>query len=504
VDVAKVFRTKYRVNARVALRLARSWSQRQAADEWNQRWPDEPKTFKNFSYWEAWPSSTGHEPSLDVLSRLARLYECSVSDLVADLPDYRHRDGAHQALAVTGDAVSSTESLFIEFLGQGNRDSRSALSSLGQLPQEIDFDQLVRVIVMWTQRLGPFVNRRELMSKLSAALTVAVASPLFDALDPDDSERVARTILGSSDFDEPTLRYCDAVASHLRRQGDVLGPQLALHSAIGHRNIARGLAKSAPATLQQWAVSVYGELTQLVGWLCFNMGDYRSAQQYYDDARSAAHNAQNIELGTYVLCSMSHLATWQGKAPVGIDHAIVAQAWAARTGSPRAEAYASDVAARALAADRQVDSCHKALEVEHAAVARIEADAVDPLWWGFYDEAFFWGTTSECALRLHDPDRALEAASKSLAISDSTNVHNCAFTVLFQGEALVQKENIAEASQVIGEVVKLTATNTSLRINQRITELRTALTPWKRSKPVRELDELLTVYRRSPGGSGST
>lgn len=504
VDVAEVFRTKYRINARVALRLARSWSQRRAADEWNQRWPDEPKTFKNFSYWEVWPSSTGHEPSLDVLSRLARLYECSVSDLVADLPDCRHHDSAHPVLAVTTDAVSHAESLLIELLGQGNRDNRSALSSLGQWPQEIGFDQFVQVIVMWTQRFGPFINRRELLSKLSAALTVVAAAPLFDALDPDDNERVARTIQGWSDFDEPTLRYCEAVASILRRQGDVLGPQLALHSAIGHRDIARGLAKSAPSALQQWAVSVYGELTQLVGWLCFNMGDYRSAQYYYDDARSAAHEAQNLELGTYVLCTMSHLATWQGKAPAGIDHAIVAQAWAARTGSPRAEAYASDVAARAFAADGQADSCHKALEAEQAAVARIEADATDPSWWYFYDEAFFWGTTSHCALRLRNPDHALEAVSKSLAASDSTNVHNCAFRMLFQGEALIQKENIAEASQVIGEVVTLTAANTSLRINQHVTELRAALAPWRRSKAVRELDELLTVYHRSSSGSGST
>jgi hypothetical protein len=31
---------------------------------------------------------------------------------------------------------------------------------------------------------------------------------------------------------------------------------------------------------------------------------------YYEDARALAHEAENIELGTIVLCGMSHLATW--------------------------------------------------------------------------------------------------------------------------------------------------------------------------------------------------
>ncbi|MCA1676023.1 MAG: XRE family transcriptional regulator, partial [Actinobacteria bacterium] len=55
-EIAAVFRERYRVNARVALRLVRGWSQGDAADQWNARWPADTKTFKNFSYWENWPS----------------------------------------------------------------------------------------------------------------------------------------------------------------------------------------------------------------------------------------------------------------------------------------------------------------------------------------------------------------------------------------------------------------------------------------------------------------
>ena len=76
--------------------MAHDWSQRDAAEQWNRRWPADPKTFKNFSYWELWPGPTGHAPSLDVLARLAELYECSVADLVSDCADFRGFDAVHQ------------------------------------------------------------------------------------------------------------------------------------------------------------------------------------------------------------------------------------------------------------------------------------------------------------------------------------------------------------------------------------------------------------------------
>lgn len=101
-EIARVLRERFPgVTARKAMRLARGWTQDQAAAEWTALF-GEPKAAKQFSYWENWPQA-GHAPSLDTLDQLAQLYECSAADLLADLPDHGHRRrGRSRAASVAG------------------------------------------------------------------------------------------------------------------------------------------------------------------------------------------------------------------------------------------------------------------------------------------------------------------------------------------------------------------------------------------------------------------
>src|SRR6185369_16624947 len=85
--IAQHWQRGYRLNARLAFRLARGWTQDEAARQWNARWPANLKTSKAFSYWESWPAPGGRAPSPDVLQRLAELYLCRPGDLL-DGVDY--------------------------------------------------------------------------------------------------------------------------------------------------------------------------------------------------------------------------------------------------------------------------------------------------------------------------------------------------------------------------------------------------------------------------------
>lgn len=477
-------------------------SQKGVAEAWNNRWPDDPKTYKNISYWELWPSSTGHQPSLDTLRRLAEIYQCSVADLLADCADFKRLDDLNKARKE--ELRSPKQSIAGLLRPRPNQNTTPQFHLSGEadkLAEDLratDFNDLAKVLVMWTERFNPDFDRRALLFKLSGAFAIAAAAPMFDQLLDGEKGRIAESVGDIRPVDEDMVARAEKMAHDCRIQGDNLGPQVTLHSVIAERRVIQKILRSGPAErMKPRILSAYAELTQLAGWLLFNLGDYKAARYYYDNARTAAHEAHNVELVTYILCTMSHLATWEGQPRVGIDHAVAAQAWANKSRSPQAIAYSADVAARAYAADRQWRDCREALDEERLALSLIDKKEVPSRWWYFHDESFYWATESECALAQGKSEGAMDMCAKSLRLIDPSNLHNYAATMSFQCEAHIQQGNIRDACNVLGGVARLTVGNGSRRLDQRIVVLRGRLDRWNSHPEVIHLDEALRVYRSS-------
>src|SRR5439155_9198351 len=130
-------------------------------------------------------------------------------------------DTAHNALSLTSDAPATptggiavtpeAETLFLDLLSRQTAITGKPLTPAASMDifgcglAEINVDEMAQVIVMWASRLTPNISRRDVLTKLSAAFTLAAAAPLFDNLAPDERNHVRKAIADPSQFSEPVM-----------------------------------------------------------------------------------------------------------------------------------------------------------------------------------------------------------------------------------------------------------------------------------------------------------
>lgn len=221
------------------------------------------------------------------------------------------------------------------------------------------YDQLTTFLRQWAGTM----NRRELFQLVGWAATIIAASPAMAGLDDEEQERLARAIATPSSVDTQVIDHLATILNYCKQQDDVFGPRVVLHTVLTQRSLARHLLTESPAELRPRLLAVYSSMSSSVGDYCFDLNDLDSARYYYDQARTAAHEARNTELSVYALCSMSYAASigyaafGQGKAHVGVDLAAAAQNLAMQTDDPLLRVCADERAGTAYAVSGQYKLC---------------------------------------------------------------------------------------------------------------------------------------------------
>ncbi|MCM3882928.1 helix-turn-helix transcriptional regulator [Frankia sp. R82] len=132
--IALRLRARHGLRPLAAFRLARGWTQEEAARHWNERWPGSGpvKTGKAWSYWENWPGRGGRAPSAAVLWRLAELYQCRPGELL-DGPDFGRSDPAADAAAEQSAAALDGLLPEVAVLGGATQDELPSAASIEAL-----------------------------------------------------------------------------------------------------------------------------------------------------------------------------------------------------------------------------------------------------------------------------------------------------------------------------------------------------------------------------------
>jgi tetratricopeptide (TPR) repeat protein len=477
----------------VAFRWTHGLTQQQVADGWNALWPtDRPLTNKQVSYWEAWPQASGRPPAIDDLNRLARLYQCRAADLLddgdstADSPQVRTgHEVARRSPAVLELPVATQATSIVGRVADFLMSYGAELVS-----HEGGYEQLVAELTEWANRM----QRRDVLHWLSFASAAAAAAPILARLHDEERERTILAFASPDRVDGRVVDHIEAILWQCMRQDDALGPMAAMETALAQRNLVRGLLPAASGVTHARLLSLYANILRFAGWLSFDLNNYDTASRYFEGARTAAHEAHNAELGALVLCNMSHLATWRGQPRTGIDHALAAGGWAARTDDDHLKAYAFDVAARAYAMDKQQIP---ALDAVDSARTLIEHSAGSPTGLVyFYNAGQLASTESTCYLFLEQPELGAPIAERAVGSIGPGFVRNLALASLRLGICRIRsaQADVPQAAAAIEAAVELAAHNQSARVVDRLRSGIKELEPWAHLPEVREVSDRALAY----------
>ena len=429
-EIAALMQERYRVNPRLAFRWAHGWTQDEVAAQWCSLWPDEPRTNQNVSTWERWPYA-GHEPSLGTLSRLAQIYACDVSDLVADLGRYGHLDRAPNDPK------------------PGAADEMTAKPPTGR-HAHTDRRTFTKLDVLTT--LGITESLRHPVAAAPARRASAIGADHVHLVE----DAIARIEAGDAAAGAADLR---AGVTALHRQVD---------DWLNHADFS---AQAVASELQ----ALHGELTAWMGWLAFDADDRDLARSHLHDAVVTARLMNDPQLEVRAMSYLC-LLTQDSRPRESLQCAEAALGLARGWAPPRLNALLHMRAARAHASldqprafDREVANALSQLDRGVA--------ATDPVYIRFVTPGEITGITGLSYLAMGRPDRARRSFAEIVGHPDPAYRRNLGYYTVRLAEAAALDHDIDAASTVGMTAIPLVSQLRSVRTARKLRAVRARVEP---------------------------
>ncbi|MDT0341154.1 transcriptional repressor NsdA [Streptomyces litchfieldiae] len=202
---------------------------------------------------------------------------------------------------------------------------------------------------------------------------------------PAQQDAEGRRLTGLS---EPELSQLEESTGQFRRWDAQCGGGLRRKAVVGQlHEVTDLLQESHPEPVRRRLFRITAELSELAGWMSYDIGLQPTAQKYFVLALHAAKEAEDRPLGAYVLSKMSRQMIHLGRGEDALELIHLAQYGSRERATPRTQSMLYALEARAYATLGQPPKCHRAVRMAEDAFAEIDPREPEPDWIRFFSEA---------------------------------------------------------------------------------------------------------------------
>lgn len=283
-------------------------------------------------------------------------------------------------------------------------------------------------------------------------------------------------------------------ADLFRRLDQKFGGGHARMTAVGylHRSITPLLTGTYSSKVGRQLFSAIADLTQLVGWMAYDIGQHGLAQRYFSQALRLTRAADDHALGSYILSRMSRQATYLQRPHMAVDLAVASRENAAGHTTPGAMALFYSVEARGHALLGDGQACTAALDraEQHLNTAKPDDEAA---WSRFFDEAQLADEFAHCFRDLSKPSKALHFAIRSLRLRSDSYARSKAFCHTVLATAYLQQGELEQACRTGVELIHEMIPLRSFRGKEYIRDFRRRLSRYHGERATIEFNALVNA-----------